>query len=307
MADNDNTGRRHDGNSDSDSAFGAESLKPSTRAMSAIGSAENSVSETVSMDAESIEELQKVIDVEIFPALQKALDSDEDLVEVIQQNEVEAFLNTLLKQDYAGTVVFLETIRQRPVPLSVLFSQIMTPAARRLGEMWMNDECSFVEVTVGVSHLQRLVRDLSPLYQSDIPKSKQAGRVLFAATSGEQHTFGLSLLSEVFRRAGWDVSEAPTHSKADLTDLLKVQTYDIIGFSLSCVELADALRDDIALARSMQQESGAQIIVGGPAFLPEENLAATFDVDGKGDSAEIALHLAEKLLRSRSDKSSGLS
>ena len=162
--------------------------------------------------------------------------------------------------------------------------------------MWADDECSFVEVTVGVSHLQRLVRDLSPLYQSDIPKSEIGGRVLFAAVSGEQHTFGLSLLCEVFRRAGWAVTEAPRHSREELKALFQNQNYDLYGFSLSCVDLLEALKADIDLVRSTGSGADRKVIVGGPAFSENPHIVDDLSADGYAHDASAALALADGLI-----------
>lgn len=257
-------------------------------------------------DGASMQRLKEVIDLEIMPILNKArsLEQRPATPVAIDDTDIGRFLDVLLRRDYDQTVVFLEELRQRPVPLGVLFLDVMTPTARKLGEMWANDECSFVEVTVGVSHLQRLTRDFSPLYQSDIPKSRHAGRILLAAVSGEQHTFGLSLLCEVFRRAGWEVTETPAHSHADFTQLMAAQAYDIVGFSLSCVDHADVLKNDISFITSCFGDNNTKVIVGGPAFLEDATLLETLNVDGFAENANEAVILAEMLLRPSASLSS---
>ena len=247
-------------------------------------------------DAESVRSLLAAIDQEIVPALENTIPPKERVAVDLADKDADTLLKLLLKQDFAATIDFLETLRQRPVPLMVLFTDLMGPVARRLGDMWANDECSFVEVTVGVSHLQRLVRDFSPLYQSDIRESPVAGSVLLASVSDEQHTFGLSLLGEVFRRAGWTVTEAPRHTRKELKTLLRAQNYDLYGFSLSCIELLDSLKADIELVRETGSSGERRVIVGGPAFTDNPDIVETMLVDGYAHDAGGALALAQALI-----------
>ncbi len=272
------------------SRLGGTVFTPSTSLLASEGN-------PVPIDAESAKALLSVIDREILPALEYAMpEMEREAIADLADEDADALLTLLLKQDYAETVDFLETLRQRPVPLMVLFTDLMGPVARRLGQMWKDDECSFVEVTVGVSHLQRLVRDLSPLYQSNIPKSSIGGRILLAAVSGEQHTFGLSLLSEVFRRAGWTVTEAPRHSREELRTLLQTQNYDLYGFSLSCVDLVESLKADIDLVRSTESGTARKVIVGGPAFSENPDIVDDLSADGYAHDASGALALADGLI-----------
>ncbi len=247
-------------------------------------------------DSESVRTLLTAISKDIVPALENAIPQMERVAVDLVEADADTLLNLLLKQDFSATIDFLETLRQRPVPLMVLFTDLMGPVARRLGEMWANDECSFVEVTVGVSHLQRLVRDLSPLYQSDIEKSSITGSILFACVSGEQHTFGLSLLSEVFRRAGWTVTEAPRHTQEELITLLRTQDYDLYGFSLSCLDLLDSLKSDIDLVRKTGPNGARKVIIGGPAFTDNPEVIETMSADGFAHDASGALALAQTLI-----------
>lgn len=264
------------------------------------------------MDAgiEAAERLGRAIDNDILPALLKfhggpaAFEGGElDLAE-LESTAVDYFISVLLRQDYAGTVSYLEELRRRPVPLSVLFSDLLTPAAQRLGEMWSDDECSFVDVTVGVSHLQRLVRDFAPLYAADVVPSAGSGRLLLAATSGEQHTFALTLIGELFRRAGWLVYEAPQHSDDELVELLGLHHFDIVGFSLSFDGLTDALENDITRVREASFGRDTKIIVGGPAFSLNPDLLVGKLADAVLFDAEAALQFASEIAAKNSKSAS---
>lgn len=254
-------------------------------------------------EAEAARRLGQAIENDILPALLKfhggSAAFEENVAELaeLEADAVDYFISVLLRQDYAATVGYLDDLRRRPVPLSVLFSDLLTPAAQRLGEMWADDECSFVDVTIGVSHLQRLVRDFAPLYAADVVPSAGTGRMLLAATSGEQHTFALALLGEMFRRSGWVVYEAPEHSGDELTELLSLQQFDVVGLSLSYDGLADALERDIQLIRAATTDAPTRIIVGGPAFTVEPGLPVGALADAVLLNAEAALEFANAVVQ----------
>ena len=69
------------------------------------------------------------------------------------------------------------------------------------------DLCNFTDVTVGLGRLQRVLRELSPAFGRAVEHPIE-GRTRSACCPcpGEQHTFGLVMVGEFFRRAGWDVS-----------------------------------------------------------------------------------------------------
>ena len=71
--------------------------------------------------------------------------------------------------------------------------------------MWSEDECDFSTVTVALGRLQRLLRELSPAFGTEIEYPANGRRALFAQAPDEQHSFGLSMVAEFFRRQGWDV------------------------------------------------------------------------------------------------------
>ena len=54
------------------------------------------------------------------------------------------------------------------MPLELLFLRLLAPAARRLGELWEGDLCTFTDVTIGLSHLQQVLRELSPVFEEEL-------------------------------------------------------------------------------------------------------------------------------------------
>ena len=91
------------------------------------------------------------------------------------------------------------------MPVESLYLDLFAPAARLLGEMWSDDHCDFSAVTVALGRLQRLLRELSPAFGTEIEYPRQRPPRAVAQPPDEQHSFGLCMVAEFFRRDGWDV------------------------------------------------------------------------------------------------------
>lgn len=168
------------------------------------------------------------------------------------------------------------------------------PAAAELGAMWSRDQISFSDVTIGLVRLQSLARRLpGPLVPGlDSVPPCLAPRVLLALMPGEQHSFGLSLLGEAFRRAGWEVVLAGTDVPA--TDWVARQPFDVVGLSIGSLGRAAAVPALCAALRRASREPGLKVMLGGPLFsLPElPGAPAVWGADAVALDARAAVALA---------------
>jgi MerR family transcriptional regulator, light-induced transcriptional regulator len=76
----------------------------------------------------------------------------------------------------------------------------------------------------------RKQRGLRPVRQSASRRARP-GASCSCPAPGEQHTFGLSLVAELFHRAGWDVVTCFLATDAAAV-MVKKDWYDVVGFSL---------------------------------------------------------------------------
>jgi MerR family transcriptional regulator, light-induced transcriptional regulator len=160
----------------------------------------------------------------------------------VESTDVAALVTTLLEQDTACAVRLFEQLEGHGVPRETLFLDLLAPAARRLGDAWLDDTLSFAAVTIGLSGLQQLLRHLSPQFENRTglrPHGRQA--LLFTAPS-EQHSFGLFMVEAFFRRTSWDVTNASTMPIGDITTMVRKNWFDVVGISKS----SDALLGDLA-------------------------------------------------------------
>lgn len=184
------------------------------------------------------------------------------------------------------------SLQQRGHSAEHICQHYLTAVAGRLGEWWDEDRCSFVEVTLGVLMLQDELRRLAPALAR--PHITHSGKsVLMLPSPGEQHGFGLAMLAEYFRAAGWDV-EMATAAEAPL----RIAAFDfhLVAITLSDVSRAPSVTTLVAELRRQSRRADPLVMVGGSALLTDPALLAAIGADTTAPDAASALHRAETLL-----------
>lgn len=252
----------------------------------------------------SIANLARALDAEVIPrlvlarrgAVLPAPAEEAGAAARVAPGEVAAFTRLILERDVADASERIAALRAEGISLEAIFLDLLGPAARRLGDMWIEDLCDFTQVTVGLWRLQQLVRDLSPAFCDAAEPQDQTRRVLLVAAQGEQHTFGLFMVAEFFRRAGWDVWAGPVATQAELLDLVRHDWYAVVGISVSCETRLEGLAATIHAIRRASRNRAVGVMVGGAVFLDHPELAALLGADASATDGRQATLQAESLL-----------
>ncbi|MGI4810081.1 MAG: cobalamin B12-binding domain-containing protein [Janthinobacterium lividum] len=184
-----------------------------------------------------------------------------------------------------------------------LYLELLTPTAVLLGEFWAEDFCTFADVTIGIGHLQTAMRSLRPaFFDAAEPIGPGALRAVLMPLPGEQHTFGLSMLSAFFTRAGWDTWSGRVADAAELDAMVRRDWIDLVGFSLSHDALLDKARVHIAAIRKASLNPAIVIMVGGLPFAENAALATDIGADGTATDGASAVTRASALVTRRGVK-----
>lgn len=173
---------------------------------------------------------------------------------------------------------------QRGVELESIYLDGITQAARTLGQWWLSDDIDFGTVTVGSSRLHRLLYDLSPQFLIDA-QPPMGATVLMLAEPESQHTMGLFMLSEFFRRAGWYTLVEQPRLDANVLRLLSGHWVDVLALSVSTDRQLAALRVLVRQARTISPNPQMAIIAGGPLALSHPQALLDLGVDWIGTDA----------------------
>ncbi len=190
-------------------------------------------------------------------------------------------------------------LRNRGASIEMIYLDLLAPTARQLGGMWEDDEVLFSDVTVAVGRLQRVMRGLSRAFGNEVDHPADGRRALLLPAPGEQHTFGLSMVAEFFRRAGWDVVCDLDSRAYDPVAVVRAEWFDVVGFSAGVDARIDWLKSGIAAVRRASRNRAVGVMVGGPIFIASPARAVEVGADATAPDGRRAPVVAEQLLDER--------
>jgi methanogenic corrinoid protein MtbC1 len=202
----------------------------------------------------------------------------------------------VVDHDLAVALAFVERLRARGVPVESVYLDLLAPVAHELGRQWEDDRRTFSEVTVGLWRLHQLLYELSPAFQRDAVAPSSGLRALLVTAPGEQHSFGLAMTAEFFRRAGWLVSGGPLLSGEDLPALVHREWFAIVGISAGSETRLDSVASAIHGIRRASRNRALGVLVGGVVFGGHPERVALVGADGCADDARRAPLQARALL-----------
>mgnify|MGYP003336039482 FL=1 len=172
-----------------------------------------------------------------------------------------------------------------------IYLEGITEAARVLGRWWLCDEIDFASVTVGSSRLHRLLYDLSPQFLAGA-QAPLGTTALLLAEPESQHTMGLFMLSEFFKRAGWYTLVEQPRLDANVLRLLSSHWVDVLALSVSTQRQWPALKALVRQARQLSPNPRMVIIAGGPMAMEHAGLLQELGVDWVGEDAASTVERA---------------
>lgn len=191
---------------------------------------------------------------------------------------------------------YVETLRGQGVPVEAIYVELLAPTARLLGEMWKADLCDFTDVTIGMSRLQQIIHELSPDFERETAHQMEGRKILLITMPGEQHTLGLMLVEEYFRRSGWDCCSSAPRDTRDLMRLVKSQHFDVVGLSIGSGMLIPGVSSAIQTMRKASLNKSLTVLVGGAVFHEHPELVARVGADGTAEDGRHALLQLRTLL-----------
>ena len=217
----------------------------------------------------------------------------------IEQDDVDALVPLALACDAGNVLAQVERVIARGLSIDAIMVELLAPTARRLGTLWDEDRCDFVEVTMGLWRLQEVVRELSTRFAPPFDVARDGSRphrALFVAMPGDSHGFGAAIIGEVFHHHGWDVETAPGADMAEILAEVGRHHYDLVGVTVSCDCHPARLQSAILSVRSVSRNPDVRVMVGGRAFVADPALADCVGADGTAPDALQALVVAGRLV-----------
>lgn len=248
--------------------------------------------------------IARAIEGEIIPRLvlaQRAAASDAGARNArpleLDESHTEQLAELLLKHDSTVALAFVDSVRAQGATLGSVYLDLLAPTARRLGELWHEDRCTFFEVTLGLCALHQVLRHLAPATVRGEGDGSVSRRILLVPAPGEQHTFGLVMVGEFFRRAGWDVWFETPETARDLSRLVRSEWFAVLGISVGCETPLRSVAPAILAARRASCNRALGVMVGGALVNARPGLASLMGADATACDGRRAVSQAEGVVR----------
>lgn len=220
----------------------------------------------------------------------------------VSGEHVETLVTLALARELPASEHFVDDLLRQGVSAEELYLHLLTPAARQLGDLWYEDRCDFTQVTTGLWRLQHVLRDLGPAFLRDTRSLAHAPRALFLPVPGEQHTLGLMMVVDFFRRAGWSVRTGTVADRSELVSLVRSQPFAVIGLSVACGERLEDVEAAIRTVRRSTRNGAVGVMVGGPLFVAHPELVMSVGADATAVDGRQAVLQAQTLMTMIADQ-----
>jgi methanogenic corrinoid protein MtbC1 len=234
--------------------------------------------------------LMQILESQIIPSL---LASNEFVEPFYSTDGARTAIPTNTDEDAPD--LFVQGLMAEGLSSEDIFLHLLAPAARHLGYLWEEDLCDFSRVTIALIRMQKITMRLGSDFQEKRKSAMEGMRALFAPVPGSQHTLGVLMVSEFFRREGWQVWMELGSSESKLLAAVKKDWFQVIGLSIGTEAHVESLTDTIKLIRDTSANKDVKILIGGPILATIPNLFKEVGADGAAGDAVSAVALAKSL------------
>jgi methanogenic corrinoid protein MtbC1 len=214
----------------------------------------------------------------------------------LNANSIERFTKFLLENDVQVCKAYVETLLEEGISIEDIYLKLITPAAYKLGYFWEEDLADFTAVTIAMWKIQQVLYQFSDKFLNSDEENNNRHRILLIPAPGSQHTLGLFMLSEFFRKNGWYVHGEPSISEKDASNLIKTNDFHIVGISIGAIDLKENTRKLIKKIRQSNSKQNLKIMVGGPAIINRTTFYKDVGADAQASDASDAILVANKLV-----------
>lgn len=247
------------------------------------------------------EELGTVIEADFIPRLLMRYSKNgnhphADINGQIKREEAAEFAALPLQLEADELLAETEAYLRRGVSVESIFIELLAPSAREIGRMWEEDDCDFVDVTMGLWRLQEVMREIAARSPPVVRALGTPRTALFSPLPGDQHSFGALIVEEIFARAGWKSEALIEPKRRELLRLVSEKSFDLVGLTISNDCPSAALSNLISAIRTVSANPQVSVLIGGRAVNEKPDLVEEVGADGTAVDAEAALKLAARLV-----------
>ena len=210
--------------------------------------------------------------------------------------EVQQFALMCTSDDHAAPSQLIDRYLNEGLTKENIFLDLITPAARYLGDQWMTNNLDFYLVTHGLVRMHSVTRDIGFSYIDGPLIQGEVRRIMIAAAPGSEHLLGPSIVSEFFRKEGWQVVLEISPTINELVQAVRNEWFDAVGLSVSIQAQLTELAPLVSEIRKSSRNPRVAVLLGGPIFTIENHDASDFGASAICVDAKEAVKLAISLI-----------
>jgi len=207
--------------------------------------------------------------------------------------DVQRFTSTLLEGSVEDCIDVVTRELDKGVPLDAIYLHTLAGAARLMGQMWEDDDLSFLDMTVATGRIysvMHVMRQKAPVFLRDPLPDQHA---LLLSVPGEDHTLGVTMAADMLRGKNWQITLRTGRTFDELMELSEFEHHAIIGISAARPESMEQLTRLIVALRITQP--WAKIFVAGEIVAKVPSLKMVLAVDDVLHSDEDPINLLEEM------------
>lgn len=221
-------------------------------------------------------------------ALRKLVENNESAKPRTRADWVAYFADALMSETDTSYKSAISSLVASGVSTDEIHQYYVPAAARFLGELWVADRASFVDVTVGAGRLQSLFRDAGEpgdWLDRSIPLGQS---VLMVLPPFEDHSLGGFVAADHMRRHGLWVHMAISLDNWELAQLLRTNRFGMVGITVATWQSVEGTAEIVEYLRKHVSDL-PPIAIGGRAVDDAEAVVKTSGADFAVRSAREAI------------------
>lgn len=197
----------------------------------------------------------------------------------------------LLVGDAAGAWGVLETALAGGTSVAGVYLDVLSPALRSIGERWARGE-----IDIAIEHRASGIasRLIGRLGSRCVRRGRPRGSIVIGSPSGERHSIVVSILADLLRLEGWEVSDLGADTPPSSFVLTAQSIDDLVAVGIS-VTHPDSLPSTVETC-SLLRAAGLSVpvLLGGQAIEGEDH-ARSLGADGFAADAVSMIRRLEEL------------
>ncbi len=181
---------------------------------------------------------------------------------VLRAELLSAFHAAAIEETQGAMEAFLRDLVRQKIPAGTVADIYIPALARQLGDDWLDDRVSFMEVTLASSRMQGMLRAIGAAWSADLAAPGLSGALLLVVPVHEQHTLGSMVLLGQLRRMGVSVRLSVAPESGELRNILAVGSYQGVLISASSAARLAELRAVVDEVRR-SAPTGMVVAIGG--------------------------------------------